>query len=102
MKSRLNHRRILLKQGLSSLAGVSLFWLRGWPTHDATNAFKIYDQEMLKSFNIESTGGFELNLELTVKPFWAGYLHRRNAYGVARPYRQRIAFCTLEIAAVCN
>ena len=61
------------KQGLSRLAGVSLFWLRGLPTHDATNAFKIYDREMLKSFAIESKGGFELNLELTVKGFLAGY-----------------------------
>jgi glycosyltransferase involved in cell wall biosynthesis len=61
------------KQGLSRLAGVSLFWLRGLPTHDATNAFKIYDREMLKSFTIGSTGGFELNLELTVKAFLAGY-----------------------------
>ncbi len=61
------------KQGLSRLAGVSLFWLRGLPTHDATNAFKIYDREMLKSFTVESTGGFELNLELTVKAFLAGY-----------------------------
>lgn len=61
------------KQGLSRLAGVSLFWLRGLPTHDATNAFKIYDSAMLKSFNIESTGGFELNLELTVKAFLAGF-----------------------------
>jgi hypothetical protein len=43
------------------------------PTHDATNAFKIYDRAMVKSFKIESKGGFELNLELTVKAFLAGY-----------------------------
>ena len=61
------------KQSLSRLAGVSLHYLRGLPTHDATNAFKIYDREMLKSFTIESTGGFELNLELTVKAYLAGY-----------------------------
>jgi glycosyltransferase involved in cell wall biosynthesis len=61
------------KQGLSRAAGISLFWLRGIPTHDATNAFKIYDGEMLKSFTVESRGGFELNLELTVKAFLAGY-----------------------------
>ena len=61
------------KQGLSRLAGVSLCWLRGLPTHDATNAFKIYDRAMLDTFSIESTGGFELNLELTVKAFLAGY-----------------------------
>ncbi len=61
------------KQSLSRIAGVSLFWLRGIPTHDATNAFKIYDREMLNHFTIESRGGFELNLELTVKAFLAGY-----------------------------
>lgn len=63
----------VLKQGLSRLAGLSLHWFRGIPTHDATNAFKIYDREMLKSFTIESRAGFELNLEITVKAFLAGY-----------------------------
>ena len=61
------------KQGLSRIAGVSLCWLRRLPTHDATNAFKIYDRHMLETFTIESQGGFELNLELTVKAFLGGY-----------------------------
>src|SRR5438552_10632796 len=60
------------KQALSRLAGVSLHWLRGIPTHDATNAFKIYDRDMLRLFAIESRGGFELNLEITVKAFLEG------------------------------
>jgi dolichol-phosphate mannosyltransferase len=60
------------KQFLSRMSGLSLHWLRGFPTHDATNAFKIYDGSMVKAFNIESTGGFELNLELAVKAFLAG------------------------------
>jgi glycosyltransferase involved in cell wall biosynthesis len=63
----------VLKQGLSRMAGVSLYWLRGIPTHDATNAFKIYDSAMLKQFTLESQRGFELNLEITVKAFLAGY-----------------------------
>lgn len=63
----------VFKQTLSRLAGVSLYWLRRLPTHDATNAFKIYDRAMVRSFNVESRGGFELNLELTVKAFLAGY-----------------------------
>jgi dolichol-phosphate mannosyltransferase len=62
-----------LKQFLSRAAGITLHWLRGIPTHDATNAFKIYDRDMLRSFTIESQGGFELNLELTVKAFLRGY-----------------------------
>jgi len=60
------------KQFLSRMSGLSLHWLRGFPTHDATNAFKIYDSAMVREFTIESTGGFELNLELAVKAFLAG------------------------------
>lgn len=63
----------LVKQSLSRLAGVSLCWLRGVPTHDATNAFKVYDSSMLQRFAFESRRGFELNLEITVKAFLAGY-----------------------------
>jgi dolichol-phosphate mannosyltransferase len=61
------------KQFLSRMAGLSLYLFRGIPTHDATNAFKIYDCQMLKPMTIESQRGFELNLELTVKAFLAGY-----------------------------
>ena len=61
------------KQFLSRMAGLSLYLFRGIPTHDATNAFKIYDRQMLKPMTIESQRGFELNLELTVKAFLAGY-----------------------------
>ena len=62
------------KQMLSRLSGLSLCWLRGIPTHDATNAFKIYDRAMLGSIQIESKGGFELSLEITVKAFLRGYV----------------------------
>lgn len=61
------------KQFLSRMAGLTLHWFRGIPTHDATNAFKIYDSVMVKSFTIESRKGFELNLEITAKAFLAGY-----------------------------
>ena len=61
------------KQFLSRLSGLTLCWLRGIPTHDATNAFKIYDRAMLGTIQIESKGGFELSLEITVKAFLAGY-----------------------------
>jgi len=61
------------KQGLSRVAGLTLHWFRGIPTHDATNAFKLYDRDMLRHFNIESRGGFELSLEITVKAFLAGF-----------------------------
>jgi dolichol-phosphate mannosyltransferase len=61
------------KQLLSRLSGLTLCWFRGIRTHDATNAFKIYDRAMLSSIRIESKGGFELSLEITVKAFLAGY-----------------------------
>jgi dolichol-phosphate mannosyltransferase len=61
------------KQSLSRLAGLTLHWFRGIPTHDSTNAFKVYDREMIKALTIESRGGFELGLEITVKAFLAGY-----------------------------
>ncbi len=63
----------LLKKSMSRMAGVSLHYFRGIPTHDATNAFKLYDAEMLKSMTLESKNGFELNLEITVKAFLSGY-----------------------------
>lgn len=63
----------ILKQLLSRGAGLSLHYLAGLPTHDATNSFKIYSKEFLKKTNIESDGGFELGIELTVKGYFNGY-----------------------------
>jgi dolichol-phosphate mannosyltransferase len=58
-----------LKRTMSRLAGVSLHWLRGLPTHDVTNNFKLYDKALLDSITIESEGGFEIGMEITVKAF---------------------------------
>lgn len=63
----------VLKGKMSRYAGLTLKWLRGIPTHDATNAFKLYDGAMLNSLELESQGGFELSLEITVKAFLSGY-----------------------------
>ncbi len=41
-------------------------------THDPTNNFKLYSRRFLESVTIESTAGFELALELTVKASLAG------------------------------
>jgi len=62
-----------IKRNLSKWGGRTLRSLRGIPTSDATNAFKLYDGEMLNSLKIESSGGFEISLEITVKAFLAGY-----------------------------
>ncbi|MFY9532175.1 MAG: glycosyltransferase [Candidatus Acidiferrales bacterium] len=63
----------LLKRTLSKWAGLTLHWFRGLPTCDATNSFKLYDAEMLNALTLESRGGFEISLEITVKAFLAGY-----------------------------
>lgn len=57
----------VLKRTLSRLAGLSLHYVAGVATHDPTNNFKIYSRRLLDQTHIESTAGFELALELTVK-----------------------------------
>jgi dolichol-phosphate mannosyltransferase len=57
----------LLKRLMSRAAGLSLHWFAGVPTHDPTNNFKLYRRTFLVTTPIESTAGFELALELTVK-----------------------------------
>jgi dolichol-phosphate mannosyltransferase len=49
-------RRMLFKQLLSRLSGLTLCWFRGIPTHDATNAFKIHDRAMLSTIQFDSKG----------------------------------------------
>jgi glycosyltransferase involved in cell wall biosynthesis len=58
-----------LKRTMSRLAGLSLRYGVGFPTHDATNNFRLYDAALVNELGIESTGGFELALELTAKAF---------------------------------
>ena len=62
----------LLKGLMSRTAGLTLHWFAGLPTHDATNSFKLYRKSYLESVTVESTGGFELGLELTVKAYRQG------------------------------
>jgi hypothetical protein len=61
-----------LKQLLSRTAGISLYWLGGLPTHDATNAFRAYRRSVLEDFPIESRAGFAYSLEITAKAHAAG------------------------------
>jgi dolichol-phosphate mannosyltransferase len=57
----------LLKKTLSRVAGLSLHYLGGIPTHDATNSFKLYRKSMVDTIIIESQHGFEIGIELLVK-----------------------------------
>jgi len=62
-----------LKRLMSRTAGLTLHWFAGVPTHDPTNNFKLYSRRFLDSVTIESSAGFELALELTVKATLAGH-----------------------------
>jgi hypothetical protein len=57
------------------------------PIHDATNNFKLYRRDFLDSVTIESTGGFELALELTAKAARSG----RRMAEVPTTWRDRTA-----------
>ena len=62
----------LLKRSMSRAAGLSLHWVGGLPIHDATSNFRLYSRRLLDQVTIESTGGFELGIELTVKAYTLG------------------------------
>ena len=57
----------LVKNLMSRAAGLSLHYLGGVATKDATNNFKLYSKRLLDAVSIESKKGFEIALELTVK-----------------------------------
>jgi hypothetical protein len=64
----------LIKRALSRLAGLSLHWIGGVGTHDATNNFKAYSRSFLDHTQIEAQGAFDIGLELAVKAHLAGEL----------------------------
>ena len=76
-----------LKRLLSRTAGLTLHWFAGVPTHDPTNNFKLYTRRFLEATTIESTAGFELALELTVKATLDG----RTVAEVPTTWRDRTA-----------
>ena len=60
-----------VKGMLSRFVGLSLRRLVGIPTHDVTNAFKMYRSEVLKSIPIEEAG-FACSMEIAIKAFFRG------------------------------
>ncbi|MGA2584311.1 MAG: methyltransferase domain-containing protein [Tepidisphaeraceae bacterium] len=62
----------MVKGFLSRMAGITLHWLAGVPTHDPTNSFKAYRRDFLQKTPIQSTAGFCLGMELTVKAHFNG------------------------------
>lgn len=73
MKGGSQHGGSILKGLFSRMAGISLHVLTRIPTHDCTNSFKLYRKSMLEQIEIESTGGFEIGLEITVKAYVKGF-----------------------------
>ena len=61
------------KKTLSKIAGMSLNFFTKISTHDATNNFKMYRSSIFRIINIESSNGFEVALEITVKAFKKGF-----------------------------
>jgi glycosyltransferase involved in cell wall biosynthesis len=74
-----------VKGALSRLAGLSLHHVAGLPIHDPTNNFKLYARSFLDGVEIESSGGFELALELSVK----AWLERRRLAEVPTTWHDR-------------
>ena len=63
----------VLKNALSRIANGTLHALTRIPTHDMTNAFVMYRRPVLDTITIESTGGFEITMEIIAKAFARGY-----------------------------
>ena len=62
-----------LKSTLSRAGGLSLHWLTGLRTHDATNNFKAYSRALVDEVDVESISGFELGLEMATKAHLGGH-----------------------------
>lgn len=61
-----------IKRTLSRWAGLSLKRIINFPTHDVTNSFKLYKKQIFNQITIESSGGFELGMEIVVKAWILG------------------------------
>ena len=55
------------KRFLSRWAGKTLFWFARVGTRDATNSFKAYSADFVRTVGIDSREGFEIGLELCAK-----------------------------------
>ena len=63
----------IIKGLLSRVACRSLHIITGISTHDITNSFKMYRKSVLDDIEIESSGGFEIGMEVVVKAFFKGH-----------------------------
>jgi hypothetical protein len=61
-----------LKGQLSRWGGRSLRWVAGFPACDASNGFRLFDAGLVRRITFESSGGFALGFEITIKAWMAG------------------------------
>lgn len=61
-----------LKSFFSRFVSISLHILTKIPTHDITNAFKMYRKEVIENIDIKSKG-FEISIEIPLKAYFKGY-----------------------------
>lgn len=76
-----------LKGQLSRWGGRSLAWIAGFPVHDATNSFRLYDAALVAGLQLESRGGFEVGFEITMKAWMQG----RRLVEIPCTWRDRVA-----------
>lgn len=57
----------------SSFVCYSLYYLLNLPTHDVSNAFKMYKKKVLTSLKFNPARGLELSMDLTLQAFFKGY-----------------------------
>lgn len=77
----------IIKTLLSRVACITLYYFLNIPTHDATNAFKLYNRNIFNTISIESTGGFEYSMEIILKAHRAKY----NITEIPTVWKDRVA-----------
>lgn len=66
----------VVKKLLSRIAGLSLRWIAGVRTHDATTSFRALHRRFVQGVQLESRTGFAVSLEITVKAHRLGHVIR--------------------------
>ncbi|MDD5556187.1 MAG: glycosyltransferase family 2 protein [bacterium] len=61
----------LLQNFFSRLVGMTMRYVIGIPTHDVSNAFKMYRRDVLEGMRIESRA-FDVSMEMTLRAFYGG------------------------------
>lgn len=61
-----------LKGQLARWGGRSLKWIAGFPVSDATNSYRLYDAALVARTPLESTRGFSIGFEITLKAWMSG------------------------------